>query len=160
MIDQELSDKELRIHTSSLFALSEDLRDHAHLEAKYYTWYAEAQKKVDDLDLEVEITTAEVLNDIFRRHVEEGKPVPASGKAEVRKTELADDTRYKIIKRKLNEAIEEKNILFGLVKSWGSRSHRLTELVEIMKRQAWQDEGPYVTTQERKANKLSEGMSY
>jgi hypothetical protein len=160
MIDKELSDKELTIHTESLFALSEDLRDHAQLESKYYTWYAEALKKVDGLVLDVEIVTAEVLNDIFKRHEDAGKPVPASGKAEVRKTELANDPRYILTKRKLNTAMEDKNVLFGLVKAWGSRSHRLTELVEIMKRQNWSDEGPYVTSQAKKADKLSEGMTY
>ncbi len=57
--------------------------------------------------------------------------------------------------------MEEKNYIFGLVKAWGSRSHRLTELVEIMKRQPFIDEGPSIKTrnQERHAGSIMEGMN-
>ena len=133
--DDEFTNKEIEIDTSSAYQLELALKTHAQKEKKYHKWYAQANHEVNDLSLNLEITIAEIVEDIIKDYNKKGKTIPPSAKGEIRKAEVPKDPRYKIDKSRLNKAIANKEYLFGLTKAWASRGYRLAELVHLMVRQ-------------------------
>ena len=143
---EEELDLDIEINISSIFELEKELRLHPKRESKYFRWAAQAQKELDEAKLELEIVSAEIMNEIVENAK---KPIPASGLAETRKMKLPLDSRYTKARRKVISCEERVGILNGLVHSWSSRSHRLTELAKISDRILWNE--PVV-----RDNKLSE----
>lgn len=131
--DQKI-DEELTIHNESIFSLEEDLKMHSRLERKYHKWYAQSIKAVSDLTLELEVIQAEIMDEIRK----ETSPPPSSWQ-EIRRSQIPGDLRYRKIKRKLNEATETKDYLYGLTVAWGSRGYRLKELVSLSSRLLWDE---------------------
>jgi len=129
---QELSDRELEIHTESPQAFLNDLKDHARLQAKYYRWASQAQKNVDDLNLKMETIAAQIISELLEEAERGGKSIPPSAKGELRRVDIFRDARYQLAKTRLNSAIGEMNYLQGLVKAIEARGYRLQEVGKLM----------------------------
>lgn len=156
IIKDEERDSELKICTDSIYDFENELKTHSQKEAKYHKWYAQAVKDVDNLILNLEITVAEIMEELLKEYEGRGKAIPPSARAEVRKTEVPKDRRYQLISRKLNEAVSNKSYLFGLTKAWGSRSHRLTEIGDLLKRSLYKSPVVY----ESDLDNLTDKMEY
>jgi len=130
-ISEEFTEKELSIDNSSVFTLERELLAHSKKEAKYHRWWAAAIKDVDRLTLDLEIVSAEIVQENLMKAEKEGKPLSASAEDNLKKSVLPLDKRYKMIKRRLMGAKETANILAGLVKAWEGRGYRLKELVTL-----------------------------
>jgi len=135
-LDDEASlDKELVIDDSSIFKLSEALKDHPRTLRRYYRLYAKAVKEVDMLNLELEIKSAEIMDTYLKAYAEKnGRSYPITGRSDLRKTILPLDKEYKALKFRLVEAVANMNDLKGIVDSWTARGFRLQELVRLAER--------------------------
>ena len=129
---QEISDQELEIHTENAAALLGDLKDHARLQAKYYRWASQAQKRVDDLSLKLEMAIVEIIEEIIHEAEDKGKPIPYSSRSELKRIAVPKDERYQLSKNRLNSAMEEMNYLQGLVRAFEAKGFRLQEVVRLM----------------------------
>ena len=151
---QELSDRELEIHTENAAALLGDLKDHARLQAKYYRWSSKAQKNVDDLSLKLEIVAADIIQEIIEKS---DKPIPASAKGELRKVDIFKDARYQLAKSRLNSAMEEMNYLQGLTRAFEGRGYRLKEVVTLVSRSLKEEE---LRVYGKDLEKAAEGLEF
>ena len=124
-------EQDLEIDNSSIYTLEKGLVDYSSKLADCHKMYAEAIKKVDDLTLRVEIIIAEVVQELEGVADRKGKPFPPSSIQEVRRTKVPLNKKYRRIKKELAEAVEQKNILGGLVKAFESKGYRLQELVNL-----------------------------
>ena len=126
---------ELKIDYSSVYALERELITFPEKLAKYHKLAAKAITEVDRLNLKLEVMTAQILEQIQEEAVERGKPYPPTAVQELRKSKVPLNPKYKKLKLKLIEAVENKNILNGVVKSIEAKGYRLQELVSLaMKR--------------------------
>ena len=98
----------LKISYGSAYELVELLKKHPEEIGKYHKLYTQAQKKVDDLTMQLEITTAEIIKEIC-----EERNVPPSAKQEVRRAEVQLDKRWQILTKRLNLAKMKTGILYG-----------------------------------------------
>jgi len=148
-LDDSFVDGELRISTESIFSLEQDLRTHSQLERKYHRWLSEAIKEVDDISLKLEICVAEIVEEIVSR-----ENIPPSAVQEIRRSRVAGDKRYQLMRGRLNSAIEKKEYLRGLTKAWESRGYRLMEIVKLSDRLMWNEPRVYNTNQKTTEEKL------
>ena len=126
---------ELKIDYSSVYTLERELITFPEKLAKYHKLAAKAITEVDRLNLKLEVMTAQILEQIQEEAVERGKPYPPTAVQELRKSKVPLNPKYKKLKLKLIEAVENKNILNGVVKSIEAKGYRLQELVSLaMKR--------------------------
>jgi len=139
--ETDLVDK-LTISVGSGYDLELELRHHPKYEAEVHRLYAQANKAVNDIHAQLEVVTAELIDEIVKEKEKSGKTVSFYTLSEIRKSIIPKDIRYRRIVAKLNKAIENKEYLYGLTKAWASRSHRLTELSHMMARSFY--EGPRV----------------
>jgi len=131
MTDFDPSKIKLSIDNSSLYALENELLAYPKQLGELHRVYSQAIKKVDRLTLELEILTAKVLEEVQENAEKKGRPYPPSSLQEVRKTKVPLDRRYKRLKLQLIEAIEEKNVLGGLVRAYEAKGYRLQELIQL-----------------------------
>lgn len=127
-IDQDIIDKQLEIDTSSPYNFEQTLKNHAILVSFYTRAAAKAQKRADDLKFQFELKTSEIVENIKENAV---KPIPASGWAEIRKTQVPLNKEYQILLFEYNEAIEIKNILYGVISALEQRGYRLQEIAKL-----------------------------
>jgi len=132
MTEFDPSKIKLSIDNSSLYALENELLAYPKQLGELHRVYSQAIKKVDKLTLELEILTAKILVEVQEDAERKGRPYPPSSLQEVRKTKVPLDKRYKRLKLQLIEAIEEKNILGGLVKAYEAKGYRLQELIQLV----------------------------
>jgi hypothetical protein len=118
--------EELDINTASLFSLEKELKESSRKEAKYIRWASQASRKVNDLTLELDVLSAQVVDEICRQ-----ENITNSNRAEVRKTKINTDKRIIKKRNELNNALEEKEYLDKLVKTWVSRGFNVRGLVEL-----------------------------
>lgn len=128
----------LEIGFASIFELEEELREHANLQNEAHKAFAVANKEVNELVLAVEVKTAEVVDKICRE-----EDISPSARAEVRRSRVALNKEWQALRWKLNRAIEKKDIMEGLSKSWEGRGFRLSELAELAKRLLWNEPRAY-----------------
>ena len=131
MTEFDPSKIKLSIDNSSLYALENELLDYPRQLGELHRVYSQAIKKVDKLTLELEILTAKILEEVQENAESKGRPYPPSSLQEVRKTKVPLDKRYKRLKLQLIQAIEEKNVLGGLVKAYEAKGYRLQELIQL-----------------------------
>ena len=136
MTDFDPNRIKLSIDNSSLYALENELIDYPRQLGELHRVYSQAIKKVDKLTLELEVLTAKILLEVQKDAERKGRPYPPSSLQEVRKTKVPLDKRYKRLKLQLIEAIEEKNILGGLVKAYEAKGYRLQELIQLANRRS------------------------
>ena len=134
MSDFDPSKIKLSIDNSSLYALENELVDYPRELGELHRIYSEAVKKVDKLTLDLEVLTAVILEEVQKDAEKKGRPYPPSSLQEIRRTKVPLDKRYKRLKLQLIEAIEEKNILGGLVKAYEAKGYRLQELIQLANR--------------------------
>ena len=128
-LKEENIDKELKIDDSSVYALSEELKNHSRKEAKYSRACAKANKEVSKLSLQLKIVEAELVEEEMKKQSSQS----ASLRQEIRKSIVRDD-RYRKVFLELTEAQETADILNGLMTSWVGRGYQLREIVKLADR--------------------------
>lgn len=118
--------KSLKIDYETPHELMEIFRQHPREVAEIDRQCAEANKKVDDLNMKLEIITAEIIDEIVKRD-----KIPPSARQEVRRGMVQLDIRWQKIRRKLNEAIEQATILNGRSKGMFMRGRLLEMLGKV-----------------------------
>ena len=121
-----MKNKSLRISYSSIFELIQIFCNHPEEVAETDRLAAKAQRRVDDLSMQMEILTSEIVSKIV-----EDKKIPPSARNEIRRSEAPKDTRWQSIKKELNEAIEQASILQGRSKGLFIRGRLLEMLGKI-----------------------------
>lgn len=122
-------DNELSIHMESAYTLEKDLVRHPKRHAKYYRWRAQAVRELDDLNLDMEVLTSEIVQELLKEH-----KIPPSAQAEFRRIHVPLDIRYQKLQRKINKAKEKVDILTGMIKGAESQGYRLGELVDMARK--------------------------
>jgi len=118
-----MQNKSLRINYGSIFELIQIFCNHPEEVAETDRLAAKAQRNVDDLNMNLEILTSEIVSKIV-----EDKKIPPSARNEIRRSEAPKDLRWQSIKKELNEAIEQASILQGRSKGLFVRG-RLLEMI-------------------------------
>lgn len=118
-----MQNKSLRINYGSIFELIQIFCNHPEEVAETDRLAALAQKKVDDIVMQMEILTARLVDEICKK-----RKVPASARQEVRRAEIQLDRTWIKKKKELNEAIEQASILQGRSKGLFVRG-RLLEMI-------------------------------
>ena len=119
-------ERNLKIDNSSIFKLMNEIENHPKREYELSKLYAQAVKKLEQLTLEFEITQAEIIDDVMRK-----EKLPPSSRAEVRRSKIQRDNRYKIIRTKIIEATDILNNIQGLYNAWKQRGYSLGALGRI-----------------------------
>lgn len=130
--------EELKIEYGSLYEFMNLLKKHPMELGVVHTLYSKAQKEVDDLRMELEILTAEIVDEICTE-----RTVPPSAKSELRRAEVQLDNRWKKMSKKLNIATEKANILFGRLQGLYARRAMLEKLADFEKRLTYSDRPIY-----------------
>jgi hypothetical protein len=125
-INAEEVDKELFIDNSSVFALSEELKNHSRKESKYIRLAAMANKEVSKLSLELKVTESELVDEYMKQQTSQS----ASLRQEIRKS-IVRDERYKKVAIQLYQAQANADLLNGLVQSWVGRGYQLREIAKL-----------------------------
>jgi hypothetical protein len=133
-IDESKFDRDIEIDNSSTWHFSECLKNHPRIEGEYQKILANAIKELDELTFKLEITTAEIAEEIFKKAEDSGNPIPASGKEAVFKGKVKLDQRYQLLRKRLMEAKYNVGVLKGYVKGMDSRGYRLAELFKLEER--------------------------
>lgn len=131
---EDFIDKELEIHYESMFTLEKELRNHPKTEAKFHKWYSQANKELGDANLELEIVTSIIADEICN-----SENISSSARSEVRRSRVAGDKRYQEAFRKVIKAQEAVDYMSGLTKSIASKGYRLKELVYLSSRLLWNE---------------------
>lgn len=157
---EEMVDYDLNIDSSSVYAWEETLKESSKREARYHRAYAKANREVDELSLALEIITSEIMRELEEEAEAEGKPIPPTAKAEVRRVKVPLDPRYRKIKRKLIKATETMNMLRGTCFSFGNKSRRITELGRIVEKYLVEDPVVYKRNKDKDAKKAADNLEY
>jgi hypothetical protein len=136
-ITEEEVDKDLNIDNSSIFTLEKDLLEHPRREAKYSTLAAQAIKNVELKELELEILVASLMETLDSLAKAKGQTVPQSARGDIKKQIMPLLPEYVAKRRELIDANEISNILKGQAKAMVSRNFKLTDLLEIKKRELY-----------------------
>ena len=131
MIEEKEYEDDITIDDSSAWHLNRCLKNHSKIEGKYSRLLADAIKDLDDLTYRLEISTAEIAEEIFNRLEAEGKPVPASGKDAIMKGEVRLDKRYQDLRKQVIEAKYVVAVLKGYMKGISGRGYRLKEICKL-----------------------------
>jgi cell fate (sporulation/competence/biofilm development) regulator YmcA (YheA/YmcA/DUF963 family) len=124
--DNEKIEQELNIDNSSVYSLTETMKQHSKLEAKYQRLSAMASKEVYRLDLERRIVEAALVDE----YMKEQSSQSASLRQEIRKS-IVKDKRYQAVSEELRNAQEVSDMLRGLVNSWVGRGYQLREIAKL-----------------------------
>jgi hypothetical protein len=143
--------KDLDIQYNSIFDLEKELRNSSCNGAKYYRWYAQSIRKVADLELDLEIMSARLVDKICRE-----ENISNSARSEVRRSRIFLDDKFIKLKVKYNEALEEKEYLRGLVETWNAREYRIKELSRLSDRLLWNEPRVYDNRQNTTRSKADE----
>lgn len=145
----------LKIEYGSTFELTNLLKNHPKEVGKAHKLYAQANRKVDDAKMELEIFIAE-----FVKEVCEQRKVPASAKQEIRRAEVQLDPRWKKLTKKLNEATENMLILKGRINGLYDRRSMLERISRFEERFMYDGNTIYRDNRgsDRKVNDASEGI--
>lgn len=124
--EKEANLDDLDIHIGSAYELEQDLTRHPRQCARYYKLRAQAVRELDDLYLNLKITTSEIVKEIL-----DNEYVPPSAISEIRKTRVPLDKRYQILQRRVNAAKEKVDVLTGMIVGAEARGYRFRELVSM-----------------------------
>jgi hypothetical protein len=124
----------LEIEVSNLFELEQELKKQSVKEDRAGVLAAKAAKRVKQLELHVEIVTSTIVAEICADAEKNGRYIPPSALAEVRRSKVPLDERYQKAKNDLFKAMETSDILSKNANSWYGRKFLLTELSKIMNR--------------------------
>ena len=134
-LKEEDVDLELEIKYNNVIEFEQLLMEFPKKLAKYHRWLAQAIKEVSDLQTEVKMLEATLIQkEVEDYQVREKKSFPMSSLQEVRKSRLFLNPEMVNLQKSLNEAEENKNYLSGLVDSWQARGYRLQELGQLLMR--------------------------
>lgn len=130
--DHERMEEPLEINNSSLYELELELKKFPKKEGEIQRLYAESVQVVNNLLTKLEVVTAQMVERITKRYKDKGEKVSFTSRDIIRKTEVALEPEYQEVKSQLDEANTQKTYILGLCKSMSSKSHRLTELTNLM----------------------------
>ena len=119
----------LRISYGSAYELLEIMKKHPREVGKYHKLYVLAQKKVDDLTMDLAIFTAEFVDEKCRE-----RKVPASARQEIRRAEVQLDIRWQKISKKLNATKMVAGILNGRLQGLYARRSMLDKIADFEKK--------------------------
>ena len=123
-----LLDKALSIKDSSNYELDQELKEHSRTHNEWAILAAKAQKLLNLEELTLKQTTAEVIADIRKKAVEEGKALAATYNVE---KELAPlNERWVRAQEKVIELKEYVDILSGVEKRFNNRAWLLIQLAK------------------------------
>jgi len=122
----------LDVDNSSLYELEQELKKFPRQEGEVQRLYSETVKLTNELITQLEIVTSQMVERIIERYEANGQKVSFSAKDIIRKNEVPLESEYQKVKRQLDDANTQKTYLLGLCKAMASKSHRLTELINLM----------------------------
>jgi len=125
---KKLLDKALSISDSSNYELDQELKEHSRAHNEWASLAAKANKLLNLEELQLKQTTAEVMADIRRRHVKEGKPLAQTFPIEKELVPL--DERWRQAQNKVIELKEFVDILSGVERRFNNRCWLLIQLAK------------------------------
>lgn len=128
-------DELLTVDTSSAYNFEKQQTQQAKNEWRYYRLYAQAIKEEQSALLDLEVTTAEVVEDILKQAERSGSPIPPSARSEVRRSKVPLDPRWRKAKREWIDKQELVNLMYGAFKSMASKGYRLNHIQKMVERQ-------------------------
>lgn len=123
---------DLRINTENKFAFEKELKEQPARLHEAGILKAEAETKVDRLELKLKIKTAEIVAELCEEASKKGKPIPKSAIQELKNTSVPLRKEWQELNYKLIEANEECSNMKSLVKAHESIGYRLGELGKHM----------------------------
>ena len=123
----ELKLSDLKIDTSSIFALEKEIKRYSELVDNYSRAYAYVLKLEAQAKLGLDITQAEIITE----YTENDKNLTASKVQEIRKSLIFKHERYKNAANKLIELTELVNIYKGLYFAIVYKNERIKELFQM-----------------------------
>lgn len=151
--DELENDIEISINISSPYALEQEIMSHPKKEAKYHIALSIINERLETALLEFEILVSELVKEVKDNAVRKGKPIPPSALSEIRRSVIPRSKRYKAKKEQIIGLQKKANMINGLVKAWMSRSYKLSDLAELMKRQLQDNHVIYGSTKLEDAEK-------
>lgn len=131
------------IRMTTVFELEQELRDFSRREAEFMRKAVIANKKYNKLAVQMKITEAEIVNEIQRKAIINGKPIASSAIGELRKSSVAKADEWQAMSQKLNKARYESELWSGFLSAWQGRGFRLQELAKISERSLWGEKVTY-----------------
>ena len=129
-IKYNLSLNDLDTDTSSVLSLENELVASARKVAEFERMLSKAIKELDLAQMEFEVITSEVVDDICK-----AEKISTSGRPEVRKSRAPLDKRWQIARRRLIDATSLKNDIQASVSGIHTKRFRLHELFKLKMRE-------------------------
>lgn len=126
-------DAEISLAFDNAYQFEQELRNFPKNISKYARWLAHAERKINDLDLEIRANEVILVKAYIKAYeLEKKKDFPMSSLPEAKKLVFYENGDYLKAKEELNDAIEKRDLLRGLVDSWNSKGYRLMELGKLL----------------------------
>jgi len=133
------------IRMTTVYELEEELRNFSRREAEFMRKAVSANKTYNKLAVQMKITEAEIVNEIQRKAIMNGKPIASSAIGELRKSSVAKESEWQAMRAKLNRARYDYELWSGFLSAWQGRGFRLQELSKISERSLWGEKVTYST---------------
>lgn len=133
----EILEQELYIDTSSAANFELQLSTFAQKEYHFQRLYVQAVKAEREANLRVELTLATIVDEMYQQAEADGKPLPPSARAELRRTKAVLDPRYQRAKQEWINKAATSDILQGIVKAFRTKGFKLKELESLVKSQLY-----------------------
>lgn len=137
LISEEEVERDLHIDSSSIFALEKELLEHPKREGKYARLAALSIKTLEQKELELEIVIAEIMDALEHLAKDKGQNIPQSARGDIRKNVVPLIPDYRTKKLEVIDASLTKNLLTSFYKAMQSRNYKLSDLLEIKKRELY-----------------------
>lgn len=151
----------LKIEYSSTHELFEIFKNFPDEKEKTKIQHALAQEELDTANMELAITTAEIIDEICKKRFK-GKDAPATARQEIRRAEVQLDIRWKKCTKRVIEANKNANILAGRLQGMWDRGTVLEMLGKAELKMMYID--PTVVRDNRrpdtKANEMDDHLDY
>ncbi|NIU83581.1 MAG: hypothetical protein GWN64_08950 [Candidatus Thorarchaeota archaeon] len=123
---EKLVDKALNVDDSSGYALDQEIKTQSKGHSKWIFLAGRAKKFLEDKQLELEYTTAEIAAQIREQAVADGSPLPKT--APVIKEMVPLDQRWQELSKEVIKLNEYVSVLSKLEKTWNNRAFLLIRL--------------------------------
>lgn len=143
----------LEINNSSLYELEKELKKFPKQEGEVQRLYASIVGATNVLLTKLEFITSQMVERITERYEAKGQKVSFSAKDIIRKNEVPLEPEYQKVKKQLDEANTQKTYLLGVCKAMASKSHRLTELIDLMLK--YRHDELYIPTKDNRLEDLA-----
>lgn len=131
----EMIEELLTVNTSSAYHFEQEQAEQSKREWEYQRSYAQSFRQLQEAEMQLDIVTAEIVEELFTNAAASGTPLPPSSRSEIRRSKVPLDPRWQNAKSNWIASNEQANIMSGAINALRSKGYRLNSIQKMVERQ-------------------------